>query len=73
LGYEHAFQPYTYSVRPFSRGGGIWRPPKLCTDSDPPAFIGLTTTLSFPNKNLGIQSEALKFIKDKEEQILNNR
>ena len=22
LDYEHAFQPYTYSLRPFSRGGG---------------------------------------------------
>ena len=34
LGYEHAFQPYTYSIRLFSWG--------LYINSDPPpAFIGL--------------------------------
>ena len=30
LGYEqHAFQPYTYSFRPFSKGGGRGTPPSL--------------------------------------------
>ena len=33
LGYECAFQPYTYSLRPFSRGGGRLAP-------DPLVFIG---------------------------------
>jgi len=37
LGYEHAFQLYTYSLGPFSRGGGAKRPPRLYIDSDPPA------------------------------------
>ena len=41
LGYEHAFQPYTYSLRPFSRGGGAKRPPRLYIDLDPPACLGL--------------------------------
>ena len=26
-GHEYAFQPYTYSLRPFSWGGGDKRPP----------------------------------------------
>ena len=42
LGFEHAFQPYIYSLRPFSKGGGRKTPPSsLYIDSDPPAFIGL--------------------------------
>ena len=27
LDYEHLFQPYTYSLLPFSWGGGAWNPP----------------------------------------------
>ena len=42
LGYEHAFKPYTYSLRSFSKRGG--RRPILYIDSDPPAFIGLKVT-----------------------------
>ena len=34
LVYEHAFQPYTYSLRSFSRGQSM-------QDSDPPAIIEL--------------------------------
>jgi len=41
LGYAHAFQPYTYSLRPFSRRGVKHPSPRLFLDSDPPAFIGL--------------------------------
>ena len=37
LSYEHAFQPYTYFLRSFSRGGGRGTPPppSLSIDSDP--------------------------------------
>ena len=28
LGYEHAFNSYTYSLRPFSKGGGPWDAPR---------------------------------------------
>ena len=27
MGYKHAFQPYSYSLRPFLRGGGRGTPP----------------------------------------------
>ena len=40
LGYEHAFQPYTYSLRPFSRGG-----PQAIHRFRPPAFIGLSIAI----------------------------
>ena len=32
------FKPYSFSLRPFSRGGGAKRPPRLYIDSDPLAF-----------------------------------
>ena len=36
LGYKHAFQPYSYSLGPFSRGGGAKTPLlRLCIDSGP--------------------------------------
>ena len=41
LDYEHAFQPYTSSLRSFSWGGGTKCPPRLYLDSDPLAFKGL--------------------------------
>ena len=44
LGYEHAFQPYTYSLRPF-----------LYIDSDPPVFIGLKTGCSIEHGNFLIR------------------
>ena len=44
LGYEHAFQPYAYSLRPYS-GGRQTPPPRLYIDLDPPALIGLTALL----------------------------
>ena len=45
FGYEHAFQPFTYSL------GG--RPPSLNIDSNPPAFLGLSYTFytSFVRRN----------------------
>ena len=33
---EHAFQPYTYSLKPFFRGRGT--PPQSIIDSDPQPF-----------------------------------
>ena len=42
LGYECAFQPYTYSLRPFSRGGGRLAP-------DPLVFIGLRNMIKCIN------------------------
>ena len=38
LGYEHAFQPYAYSQRPFL---GDAPPPQSIIDSDPLVFIEL--------------------------------
>ena len=32
LGFDHAIQPYTYSLK---WGGGVGRPPSLYIDSDP--------------------------------------
>ena len=39
LGYEHAFQPYAYSQRPFL--GDAPPPPQSIIDSDPLVFIEL--------------------------------
>jgi len=37
------FNPYTYSLRPFSRGRRAPNAlPRLSIDSDPSAFLGLT-------------------------------
>ena len=44
LGYEHAFQPYTYNLRPFAWGGAP-NAPQLWIDSDPPTFTGLKVFL----------------------------
>ena len=42
LGYEHGFQPYTFSLRPSSRGAPN-APPQAIHRFRPPAFIGLIT------------------------------
>ena len=39
LGYEHAFQPYTYSLRPFSRGGMPNAPPQAIHSFKPPSLF----------------------------------
>ena len=39
MGYEHAFQPYTYSLRPFSRGGGRQTPPQAIHRFRPPSLF----------------------------------
>ena len=38
LGYEHAFQPYTYSLRLFSKGGDA--PPQSIHRFRPPSLVG---------------------------------
>ena len=43
LGYEHAFQPFNYSLWPLSRGAPNAPPPQdIHIDSEPPAFTGLS-------------------------------
>ena len=58
LGYEHTFQPYTYTLRSFSRVGGLGAPLRLYRDSDPPAFTGLILMIiySFFPSNLFLVS-----------------
>ena len=60
---EHAFQPYTYSQRHFSKGG---RPPSLYIDSDPPTFYMVKYLSSLSNLSRGLHflasaSELQKF------------
>ena len=45
LGYEHAFQLYTYSLRPFSMGRWAWDASQALQRFRPPAFIGLRLLL----------------------------
>ena len=43
--YEHAFQPYTYSLRPFSKEGGAWdTPPQAIHRLRPPSLYGVNRT-----------------------------
>ena len=47
LGYEHAFQPFTYSLKPFFKGGGQTTPTpaaihKFLKTTFQPAFVSYT-------------------------------
>ena len=45
MGYEHTFQPFTYSIRSFSKGRGRGTPPQAIHRFRPPSFIGLMLEL----------------------------
>ena len=47
LGYWQAFQPYTYSLRPFSTGRAWDAPLSQSIDSDPPSLYGVKVWLKF--------------------------
>ena len=52
LGYEHVFQPYAYSLRPFSRGG----PQAIQRIRPPSLYIGLNEIFDKRWENRGMGS-----------------